>query len=118
MTDIQLRTGGQFKYLQNVLARPGLLYHLNDKHSVGVGYTYFATWDQSKLPHSFTSENRIFEQYILKLTSGRLVLNIVSGLNKDSFKNSEKIYLHNGYATRYRLKFASVRTQLLKKDGM
>ena len=75
MTDIQLRSSPGFKYLQNILLRPGLLYKITDNHSVGIGYTYFASWDNNKSPHTFDPENRIFEQYILELELGRLMLN-------------------------------------------
>jgi len=75
MTDVQLRSSPGIKYFQNILLRPGLLYQITDKHSLGVGYTYFATWDQNESPHTFEPENRIFEQYTLELEFGRLKLN-------------------------------------------
>lgn len=74
MTDFQLRSGPKFNYLQNVLLRPGLLYQLTKEQSVGIGYTYFSTWDKSEEPNIFEPENRIFEQYIHKYENGRLYL--------------------------------------------
>ena len=75
MTDVQLRSSSQFKYLQNVLVRPGLLYALTDQQSVGAGYTYFATWEQAEAVETFVPENRIFEQYTHELKKGRLKIN-------------------------------------------
>jgi hypothetical protein len=75
MTDVQLRSSSQFIYLQNVLVRPGVLYKLTDQQSLGVGYTFFATWDRSEMPYSYERDNRIFEQYVHKTTVGRLTLN-------------------------------------------
>ncbi len=75
MTDVQVRSNPQFKYLQNVLLRPGLLYRLTDQQSVGIGYTHFATWDRSERPYTFEPENRIVEQYVYTSKAGRLVLN-------------------------------------------
>lgn len=72
MMDIQLRTIPTFRYLKNVLVRPGLIYNINDQHAVGLGYTYFATWDKTKSPHTFEPENRIFEQYTAEIKFGRL----------------------------------------------
>ena len=64
ITDVQLRTIPTFRNLKNVLVRPGLIYHMDDQHAIGLGYTYFATWDKTKSPHTFEPENRIFEQYM------------------------------------------------------
>ena len=75
MTDVQLRSSPGFEFLQNILIRPGLLYQITEKQSVGIGYTYFATWEHNELPRTFEPENRIFEQYILELEFGRLMLN-------------------------------------------
>lgn len=75
MTDVQLRSSSSFKYLQNVLIRPGLLYQLTEQQSIGMGYTYFAAWDQSEVPYTFEPENRIFEQYAHKFDSKRFKLN-------------------------------------------
>ena len=74
-TDVQLRSSPGFKFFQNILIRPGLLYHITEKQSVGMGYTYFATWDHNETPRTFEPENRIFEQYTLELEFGRLKLN-------------------------------------------
>ena len=71
--DVQVRCSPHFKFLQNILLRPGFVYEISKKHSVRIGYTYFASWDKS--PKSFESENRIFEQYTLELEFGRLTLN-------------------------------------------
>ena len=75
MTDVQLRSSPDFKFFQNILLRLGLLYNITDKQSAGIGYTYFATWDYNESPRTFEPENRIFEQYILQLEFGRLMLN-------------------------------------------
>jgi long-subunit fatty acid transport protein len=75
MTDVQIRSSSHFKYLQNILLRPGLLYQLTDQQSLGIGYTYFATWDRSEMPCTFEPESRIFEQYVYKSKGGRLALN-------------------------------------------
>ncbi len=75
MMDVQLRSSPEFKFFQNILLRPGLLYNITDKQSAGIGYTYFATWDYNESPRAFEPENRIFEQYIVELEFGRLMLN-------------------------------------------
>lgn len=75
LSDVQLRSSPGFNFFQNILLRPGLSYHITDQQSVGIGYTYFATWDRNELPSTFEPENRIFEQYILELEFGRLMLN-------------------------------------------
>lgn len=48
MTDAQLRSSPGLVSFQNVLLRLGWLYHVADKQSVGIGYTYFATWKPLK----------------------------------------------------------------------
>jgi hypothetical protein len=89
MMDVQLRSSTQFKYLQNVLVRPGLLYQLTDQQSVGVGYTYFVTWDRSEGTETFEPENRIFEQYIHRLKIGRLIVNNRFRLEQRFIQNEE-----------------------------
>jgi hypothetical protein len=75
MTDVQFRSSSAFTYLQNTLIRPGLLYELTDQQSVGVGYTYFATRNQTEKVNTFEPENRIFEQYVHKFKIKRFILN-------------------------------------------
>ena len=74
ITDVQLRSSAGFAHVQNILFRPGLLYNLTDNQTVGIGYTFFGTWDRNEMPHTFEPEHRIFEQYIVDIEKGRLAL--------------------------------------------
>ncbi len=98
MTDVQLRSSPEFKFFQNILLRPGLLYHITDKQSVGIGYTYFATWDHNESPRTFEPENRIFEQYTLELEFGRLKLNNRFRLEQRFIQKTDE----NVFAQRFR----------------
>ena len=75
MTDVQLRTSPTFSYLKNVLVRPGLIYNINDQHAIGLGYTYFATWDKTEIANTFEPEDRIFEQYVFEVKLGKVNIN-------------------------------------------
>ena len=97
-TDVQLRSSPGFKFFQNILVRPGVLYQLTDKQSVGMGYTYFATWDHNELPRTFEPENRIFEQYTLELEFGRLKLNNRFRLEQRFIRKTDE----NVFAQRFR----------------
>ncbi|GAB2691954.1 DUF2490 domain-containing protein [Mucilaginibacter koreensis] len=66
MADVQLRSSNQFDYLTTVLLRSGLLYKFDEQQSAGLGYAYKGDWEHEANGTSYTLENRIFEQYLLK----------------------------------------------------
>ena len=70
LADIQIRSGPRSSQFDNVLLRPGLLYGFSEKHEVGLGYTWFASWDHQEQDPERLDENRIWEQYTLSLDIG------------------------------------------------
>src|SRR4051794_4212740 len=62
--DGQLRSGDDWKYVRNILIRPGITYHFSAKNNVTVGYAYIGTQTRLDPPSKNTlTENRIWEQY-------------------------------------------------------
>jgi hypothetical protein len=63
--DAQFRSAADWKYVRNVLIRPGATYYMNDRNNVTLGYLFTTTHSNADgLAKNTLIENRIFEQYI------------------------------------------------------
>ena len=70
--DLQARSTDQFRQLTVVLLRPGLVYNITEKQSATLGYTYFGTWDHEADNTAYMPEHRIWEQYQIDNTWGKV----------------------------------------------
>ena len=59
--DAQFRSSDDVKYLRNFLFRPAVLYTINKKNNVALGYALFDT--NGPAPSISLNENRIYQQY-------------------------------------------------------
>lgn len=75
LSDVQWRSSDRLKFLQTILIRPGLRYDFSKKQSVAVGYAYLGNWEETAGKRTFALEHRVWEQYNLKLTAGRIEIN-------------------------------------------
>jgi uncharacterized protein DUF2490 len=73
--DGQIRSADDWEYARTILLRPGIIYVLNVKNTLTLGYAYIATNSRSANGAKTTlSENRIWEQYINTTKIGRTSL--------------------------------------------
>lgn len=73
--DAQFRSADDWKYVRNVLIRPGLTYYFNPKNNVTVGYAYIGSFNQLPEPaKNSLTESRIWEQYINTAKLGSISL--------------------------------------------
>lgn len=69
--EAQLRSTHQWKYTEVILLRPALLYALTQQQTLGIGYTYFGTWEYNDQETNFQLEHRLFEQYSTEARWGK-----------------------------------------------
>ncbi|MXV52959.1 DUF2490 domain-containing protein [Pedobacter sp. HMF7647] len=73
--DGQVRSADNWRYVRNVLIRPGITYHFNPKNNVTVGYAYVGTFNRLVgVPKNSLTESRIWEQYINNMSFGAVSL--------------------------------------------
>lgn len=71
MSDVQVRSADDVKYVRNVLIRPFLLYHFNKKYNVGVSYAYVSTNGRNAAgEHTYRPEGRITQQFTINTKAG------------------------------------------------
>ena len=63
--DAQTRTANRYVYMNTLLLRGGLNYHLNDEQAFAFGFAYKADRDKTGDIFEYTNEQRIYEQYQL-----------------------------------------------------
>jgi hypothetical protein len=75
LADVQMRSADQLTYLNTLLLRTALQYHLNKIHSFAIGYASKSDWlkedDQTKYDH----ENRIYQQYQVNVDLSKIEMN-------------------------------------------
>lgn len=63
--DVQARSADDWRYVRNLLIRPGLTYHFNARHNVTAGYALIQTYaDDAVAGSKDLTEHRIWQQYI------------------------------------------------------
>jgi hypothetical protein len=73
--DGQVRSADDWKYIRNIILRPGVTYIFNPKNSVTVGYAYISSHNRLPAPaKNSLIENRIWEQYIYAAKFGQVTL--------------------------------------------
>lgn len=60
--DVQFRSSDEWKYLQQLVIRPGITYHFNKQQNAAFGYAYSETFRHSE--NNNIVESRIWEQFI------------------------------------------------------
>jgi len=70
--DAQVRSADDWAFVKNILIRPGVTYHFNNKSNATVGYAFIGSYNRldDAVKNSLT-ENRIWEQYIYTIKLGR-----------------------------------------------
>lgn len=84
LTEEQLRSEDQVKYVAATLLRVGLNYKLSEKHSIGAGYTYKGDreYNSQKGMYDYMNENRTYQQYQFDTKSGRTELQLRARLEQ------------------------------------
>lgn len=68
LSDIQFRSGDQFKKAETILLRFGLQNTFTEKQSAAAGYAYLGNWQETSNIETLEPEHRIWEQYNLDIT--------------------------------------------------
>jgi len=63
-SDIQWRSGDEFKFTQTLLLRAGLNYHLNKNATITAGYAFIHNYRNMGGVDGYVPEHRIWEQFI------------------------------------------------------
>lgn len=77
LADLQFRSSDQFDGFSALLVRTALNYNINKKHAVALGYTFLGKWEKDEMQTKIlTSENRIYQQYLLNFNTRRTEWNV------------------------------------------
>jgi hypothetical protein len=93
--EAQYRDHGLFNETEQILLRSGINYHVNAQTTVSAGYGYIPGYaaDNEFMESPAVTENRIWEQLILKSTSGRVLF--------EHRYRLEQRWIRTGIAERY-----------------
>lgn len=105
LSDIQFRSGDQFKDVETVLLRFGLQYKRSEIQSTAIGYAYLGNQQETNGNKSFDLEHRTWEQYSVKLKWGKTETSQRLRLEQ------RFLQAHNGFDFVQRLRYY-IRTQI------
>jgi len=89
LTDLQLRSADRFSYLNTVLLRAAINYHLREQHAVALGYTYKGDWERDEEGRTFSPEHRVYEQYLYDFKLGKTEMTIRARVEQRFVKGDE-----------------------------
>ena len=61
LSDIQFRSGPDFRFLETILLRPAIGYKVSEKITVASGYAYLGSWEEEDGNKNFEKEHRAWQ---------------------------------------------------------
>lgn len=104
-TEAQFRFYNTFGKWNQILLRTGLNLHIDDRAMVTLGYAYIPVWDEQTGLRS-VNEHRIFEQFIMRNSVGRVQFEHRYRLEQRWLENYQEASNTYENRTRYRLYLA------------
>ena len=92
LADAQLRSANRFNYVNTLLLRSALSYNLNKQHSVALGYAHKGDWEQEAAGKTYSTENRIYQQYLFNFKHHRTELALRSRLEQRWVKDEKMMF--------------------------
>ena len=111
--DAQVRSTNQVKFINTLLLRSAINYHLNKKHSVALGYASKNDWEhEDGKAIQYQPEHRIYQQYLFATKAAKIELTARARFEQ-RFVKEDKVFL---FSQRARAFFAAQIPVIANKD--